>query len=199
MERQRKVVRTVLCGAVLALLPLLGAKQFQIGQRNFTPAGAAVGGPWLGTNFMITSFTPFSGLRNDAIGIGYEFIAASPNVKAICRYNQAGDAHTHTVTLIDVTTSTILASVSVNAAAGTPGANQCISITPVTLTAGHNVDVMSCEGGGDQWGTDYVTIDPTFGTMPSGGAGATWQSSCPSTTVYITYGAAAYGPVNLAR
>ena len=42
MERKREVAKAILCGVVLALLPLLGAKQFQIGQRNFSPASSSL-------------------------------------------------------------------------------------------------------------------------------------------------------------
>jgi hypothetical protein len=76
MERQREVAKAILCGAVLALLPLLGAKQFQIGQRNFAPISSGgnlvgvVGGP-LGTNGGTTSAMNMTGADLCVAAVSY--------------------------------------------------------------------------------------------------------------------------------
>jgi hypothetical protein len=114
------------------------------------------------------SGSPTSGtLRNNFSGaVGYTFIAAgSVNVTSLCRWNVSGNSQTHTIYLYDLSLTTLEASVTVNAAIGTPGTYQC-SIISHTLIVGHTYLVSSCEtNGGDQWyDTQSFTADPVFTT-----------------------------------
>jgi hypothetical protein len=196
MERKRKVVLF----AVLSFLPLLGMKQFQVGQRNFTPAASGPLYMYTGT-FAPEPANTFTG------AVGATFVAATPNVKSLCRYNISGNSQTHVLALYDLTANTTVATASVNLATGTPGTWQCASITPVTLVSGDRYAILSCESsGGDSTAAVPVpaVIDPAFGSMSAVGvAGAAYSTApgCPTISGISDAfsGGLTYGPVNLTR
>jgi hypothetical protein len=164
---------------------LLWLLTFGVWQRVPGPGGRI---PVSSYTQMVTSFTPGSPVNSGTGNNGYQFTAAAGvTVQQLCRWNISGNSGTHTVSLYDHTTSTLLASASVNTSLGTPGTMQCVSITPTALTSGDTIYVLSCEAnGGDMWyhGATAFTFNSAFGTSVT--------STYDANGAACTYGQVAY-------
>jgi hypothetical protein len=112
-------------------------------------------------------------LRSNFTGtIGFKITVGASNliVGSLGRWVVSGNSQTHQLTIFDLGTSSVIASVTVNCSGATPGQYLYGAITPTTLVAGHSYSIQSAEvSGGDQFYDDNTTVTPdaTMGSVPN--------------------------------
>lgn len=115
-------------------------------------------------------------LRNDFTGkVGFRFIpGVNMTVTELARWKVAGNTASRTVSLYNVDTATLMASVALTMSSGTDGTFYYGAITPQALTAGTVYAVVSTEANNapdmtNQWYTDdqTLTFSADLGTVRS--------------------------------
>lgn len=125
--------------------------------------------PLLAQQSFITSFNTAAPIRNNFNGpVGALIQVPAPTVAtALGRVCISGNAGTHTVELVNATTNTTVASVSVNMLGCVPPFKFTTLAAPVTLAANFSYYLASVEvSGGDKW-YDYTNsqIKTSLGTV----------------------------------
>lgn len=131
-----------------------------------------------GSPFILTE--TLGSLRSDFTGcVGYKFTVGASDiiVDQLGRRKVAGNSQTHTIRIMDASTSIVSASVDMST--GSAGSYVYTSITPTTLLANTVYYIFSSEtSGGDQWYDSDGTIDSTAAFATQGGA--YYQNTCNS-------------------
>ena len=166
---------------------------------GYTPTFASATYVIVPIHYAFTAFVLGTPRNNFSGSAGLVFTTPSsnpPTITSLCRWNVSGNSATHTVTLYDGTTTTLVATVSIDTTLGTPATNQCVAITPATLTASHCYVVASTEVSSGDFFYDQDTTgtwDTAFAATyaPQVGNGSAGCSAGTTGFVYI--------PVNLTR
>lgn len=116
------------------------------------------------TEYTAITAQTFSTTRSDSYYVGFMFApgVSTMQVTQLGRWKIAGNSGTHTLQIRD-SSGTVLASASVDAALGTDGAYQYVTLsTPLSLTQSADYSCLSQEGGDDWYNVHYgltVTTD----------------------------------------
>lgn len=159
--------------------------------------GPVVHGSVPATEFVTGQILDSPRQNGDNYFTGFKFTVggAGITVTELGRWNYSGDSQTHTLCITD-STGAILASVSINAALGTPGSYQFAALgSPVVLSASTVYAVLSQEPNGDTF-EDGIGGDISYTSVATVN-GAVYAGQTPGLPLnVVAAGDFSYGPVN---